>query len=96
MIACLDDRMRVIDCKTYEKTQLKSEFYEIMGMLVPLHCNQVIIAQNRLNGSARFQEEDLRFASHLKKYLEQLKIKLVDVILISKGLAVSMEEDTRL
>ncbi len=96
MIACLDDRMRIICCKTYEKQQLESNFYENMRMLIPLHCNQVIIAQNRLNGSAGFQDEDIRFAYYLKKRLEQLNIKLIDVILISKGKAVSMEEDTRL
>ena len=98
MLACLNDRMRVIECKggnQFFQRFPKQDLLDMIRVLIPVHCSQIVIAMSRSNGITGFCREEIQFAENLRKYFQPLKIKISDVILIVNGHAFSLESETR-
>ncbi|HAJ98299.1 MAG TPA: hypothetical protein DCO72_11260 [Ruminococcus sp.] len=99
MMACLDDRMRVIECKEIPNsahTIPETDLLEMIKMLIPVHCNQIVLALKRSQGMTAFCQEEIQFTKRLREYFHPLKIKISDMILIVRGQVISFESDTRL
>ncbi|MEE5991636.1 MAG: JAB domain-containing protein [Oscillospiraceae bacterium] len=99
MIACLNDRMRVIECKIIPanwQAVPELDLLEMIKALIPVHCNQIIIAIKRPNGILGFCTEEIQFAEKLREYFQPLKMKLIDLILFVRGQTLSLESDTRI
>ena len=98
MVACLNDRMRVIECKIVEQFSdgiSEHELLEMIKILIPVHCNQIVIAMGRSDGVTGFCREEVLFADKLRSYFCPLKIKIPDVVLVVNGQAISLESETR-
>ncbi len=93
LLACLDDRFRVIRCENLAKGTAGSVHIEtntLLRFVTSVPCSRVILAHNHPCGEAEPSYEDIMETKTLGKLLRSISVTLVDHIIVAGNHAMSM------
>ncbi len=94
-IACLDDRLRLIDCGTIIEGSPKSTTANIKKLIeftYKNNCDSIILAHNHPDGNMIPFDDDLKMTKDIYNCLKPIGIKLIDYIIVADDQAVSFKE----
>ncbi|MGN0612482.1 MAG: RadC family protein [Porcipelethomonas sp.] len=95
MVACVDDRLRLISCEVISEGDADSVAVNIRKLIeftYKNNCSNILIAHNHPNGDTIPSDKDIKITREIYKVLKPVGITLLDHIIVAKGSAASLKE----
>ena len=97
MLLCLDQKMKVLDCRVIGVGSLSSANFsirEIVQICLLYNTKYAVLAHNHVGGIAIPSKEDIYATREVRKALDLVDIRLLDHIIVAGQDFVSMKDDS--
>ena len=97
MLLCLDQKMKVLDCRVIGVGSLSNASFsirEIVQICLLYNTKYAVLAHNHVGGIAIPSKEDIYATREVRKALELVDIRLLDHIIVAGQDFVSMKDDS--